>query len=254
MGGDLLQMARFFISSENIHNDVITITGNDVNHIKNVLRFKSGDRLEICDGSSNDYIVVIDSVEKDKINTKILDRIGNTNESDIEVTLFQGLPKSDKMDSIIQKNVELGIRAIYPVITDRTVVKPDQGAAAAKKLERWQRIAMEAAKQCRRGIIPRVENTLSFIEALEMSKRVSSTRIIPCLKEKNNKLRCLLTDKSIKSVSVFIGPEGGFSDEEVNMAEMNGIIPVTLGPRVLRTETAGFVVLSIIMHELGDLG
>ena len=158
------------------------------------------------------------------------------------------------MDSIIQKNVELGIRAIYPVITDRTVVKPDQGAPAAKKLERWQRIALEAAKQCQRGIIPRVENILNFKEALKLNEKTSSKRIIPCLREKNNKLRGLLADKSIKSVSVFIGPEGGFSDEEVDLAEMNGVIPVTLGPRVLRTETAGFVVLSLIMHELGDLG
>ena len=247
-------MARFFVSKENIHNDIITIIGNDVNHIKNVLRLKPGDQIDICDGSSNDYIAVIEALEKNEIKTRILDRIGNLNESEIKVMLFQGIPKSDKMDSIIQKNVELGIHSIYPVITDRTVVKMDQGASAAKKTERWQRIALEASKQCQRGIVPKIGNSLSFNEALETAVNNSELSIIPCLREKDNTVRKVIKNRYLKSVSVFIGPEGGFSDEEVDLAERSGVVPVTLGPRVLRTETAGLVVLSLIMYELGDLG
>ncbi len=247
-------MARFFVSKENIYNDIITITGNDVNHIKNVLRLKPGDQIDICDGSSNDYIAVIEALEKNEVKTKILDRIGNQNESEIKVMLFQGIPKSDKMDTIIQKNVELGIHSIYPVITDRTVVKIDRGTSAVKKTERWQRIALEAAKQCQRGIVPSVGNMLSFKEALKTAVNNSELSIIPCLREKDNTMRRVINNRSLKSVSVFIGPEGGFSDEEADLAEKSGVVPVTLGPRVLRTETAGFVVLSLIMYELGDLG
>ncbi|MDD4494419.1 MAG: RsmE family RNA methyltransferase, partial [Eubacteriales bacterium] len=171
-----------------------------------------------------------------------------------KVILFQAIPKSKKMDTIIQKNVELGIHSIIPVSTARTVVKIDSGDSGRKKSERWQRISLEAAKQCKRGIVPVIETPVAFVEALKKYKECYDIGIIPCLREKNTGLKDVLRSSTFGSIAVFIGPEGGFTDEEVDLAVEEGIIPVTLGTRVLRTETAGFAVLSAIMYELGELG
>jgi 16S rRNA (uracil1498-N3)-methyltransferase len=253
MGGDCFKMPRFFVGKSDVSCDFIDISGEDYNHIRKVLRLKSGDRITVCDGEGTDYLVEIVNFEDAAVKTRIVESIKNSTEPPVQITLFQGLPKSDKMDYIIQKAVELGICEIVPVITERTVVKTDR-KNSDKKCERWNRISMEAAKQCNRGIIPKVEFPVSFKEALDAAKG-SSLSLIPYEKETGINLREVLTNRSSKGkVSVFIGPEGGFTETEIEAALSCGIQPVTLGPRILRTETAGIAVLAILMYELGDVG
>lgn len=254
MGGDGFQMPRFFVKTSDIHSDTIDITGEDVNHIKKVLRLNINDNIIVCDGNENDYLVRIESFEKDLVKTAVIDSFKNKNEPPVDITLFQGVPKSDKMDFIIQKSIELGVKSIVPVMTERTIVRLDGRKDAENKVSRWQRIALEAAKQCNRGLIPRIELPVSFNEALSLAKELELS-IIPYEKETVGGLKNFLTNsRGVKKIGVIIGPEGGFSENEIEKAAQNGIKSVTLGPRILRTETAGLTVLSILAYELGDVG
>lgn len=252
MGGDSFQMSKFFVDESAIHGDTITITGDDVNHIRKVLRLRTGEIITVCDGKGMDYSAKIEQLESQYVSAKVVSVQESGTEPPIEVVLFQGLPKSDKMDYIIQKTIELGISKIIPVITERTVVKIDNKKDAENKRVRWQRISLEAAKQCNRGIVPVVETPVSFEKALELSKEYELC-MIPYEKERNNKLKGLVK-AGRRKIAVFIGPEGGFSQEEIERAEKQDVKPVTLGTRILRTETAGIAVLSILMYELGDVG
>ena len=254
MGGDGFKMSRFFVNSSNISGDSIIISGEDVNHIKRVLRLGIGDIITVTDGSGIDYRVEIAKLNESAIETRIIESVKNLTEPPVEIVLYQGLPKSDKMEYVIQKGVELGLRGIVPVITERTVVKLDSKKDEQKKCERWNRISMEAAKQSNRGIIPHVELPIDFKKAVIAAKDYDIS-LIPYEKEKSNGLKNIIFNKNFtKRISIFIGPEGGFTEKEVEMAVENGIHPVTLGPRILRTETAGIAVLSILMYELGDVG
>ncbi len=257
-------MSRFFVTGDavDILNGRITITGEDVKHIRNVLRSVPGDKLEISDGTGTDFNTAIELIEKDTVVVKIMDSTPNRTEPPIDITLFQGIPKADKMDYIIQKCIELGVKRIVPVMTARTVVRFDNARDAAAKAARWQRISSEAAKQCDRGIIPVVEEPVRFAEALKMAEG-SKLKLIPYEEETEGSLRFQLekvktgnNSASLQQrmqIAVFIGPEGGFTPEEVSKAVENGFKSVTLGPRILRTETAGIAVVSIIGYELGDV-
>ncbi|HHV97935.1 MAG TPA: 16S rRNA (uracil(1498)-N(3))-methyltransferase [Clostridiaceae bacterium] len=253
-------MSRFFVEKNNIYGDntgdKIIITGDDYNHIKTVLRCKVGETLILCDGEKNDFTVRIDAFEANRIITTILHKQENNTEPLASVTLFQSIAKGEKMDFIIQKCVELGVKSIVPVVTERTVVRLGDGKDKIKKRERWQRIALEAAKQCNRGIIPQVELPLMFSEVIEKANKFHLS-MIPYEREKDFTLRYVLADFKKKmlgykkaEIAIFIGPEGGFSEKEVEAGTKAGLIPITLGPRVLRTETAALAVLSIIMYEL----
>ncbi|TYQ12912.1 UNVERIFIED_CONTAM: 16S rRNA (uracil1498-N3)-methyltransferase [Acetivibrio alkalicellulosi] len=247
-------MSKFFVDKKNILAKSINITGEDVIHIKKVLRLKCGDNIIISDGAGTDYYVEIQNIQQDLVETKIISFEKNIAEPSINITLFQGLPKSDKMDLIIQKGVELGVKKIVPVITERTVVKISGAKDSIKKCERWNRISMEASKQCNRGFIPKVDGPIFFSDALKMLNG-GNLNILPYEKEKDNRLKYILNDSiKAKDIYVFIGPEGGFSQEEVEIAVKSGVNTVSLGPRILRTETAGIAVLSILMYELGDVG
>jgi len=254
-------MSRFFITKDNIFQDKIIITGEDYNHIKNVLRSRVGDHLVLCDGESKDFHVTIDAFDTNKIITTILNKQENRTESFVNITLFQGIAKGDKMDFIIQKGVELGVKCIVPVITERTVVRFEKGKDEIKKKERWQKIAFEAAKQCNRGIIPLIGAPLYLDKALDIMYKFNLS-LIPYEKEKCFTLKSVLSDlknkgsdKDIIEIAVFIGPEGGFSEKEIEAGIKAGVVPVTLGPRILRTETASLATITIIMYELeiGDI-
>jgi len=254
-------MSRFFVSPENIdlNSEIITITGEDVRHIGSVLRAVPGDVLELSDGSGTDYKAVIEQIGKDCVLTKITGAGPNRTEPPISLTLFQGIPKADKMEYIIQKCIELGVKRIVPVMTARTVVKFSNSKDAALKTVRWRRIALEAAKQCDRGIIPAVEDPVRLEKALEMGGECG-LKLIPYEEERNGSLKELLrqyggaAQTNNGGIGIIIGPEGGFEAEEVEMAARSGFQSVTLGPRILRTETAGLAVASIIMYEIGDMG
>ncbi len=196
--------------------------------------------------------------EKNYIKAKVLETRNSTAEPVIEATLFQGVPKGDKMDLIIQKSVELGITTIVPVLMARSVVKIENEKDGRKKQERWQRIAHEAAKQSGRGVVPRVLMPISFREALELAEPFD-LKLIPYEKEEAVSIKAALKqgeghrEFERKSVGIMVGPEGGIDLSEVEKAQKKGFRPVTLGKRILRTETAGFVALSCVMYEFDEM-
>jgi 16S rRNA (uracil1498-N3)-methyltransferase len=247
-------MNRFFVDSSDIYdNEIILKDKEDINHIIKVLRLNNEDEIIVCDGLGNDFKVKIEKVEKNLIKLKKIETYVNENESNIKVTLFQGIPKSAKIELVIQKATELGVTQIIPVITNRTIVKFENHRVMDNKTERWQKVAKEACKQCNRGIIPKVNSPINFNEALTLAKELDLV-ILPYEKENSKNLKSIFKyKKDIKSVGIIIGPEGGFTSEEVSFAAENNFDIVTLGSRILRTETAGLAVLSILMYELGDI-
>lgn len=244
-------MNRFFVDRGAILDNTIEITdGNDLNHINKVLRLKPGDRLEISDSKEFEYETEIINIDRDVVVLKILDKQKFAKEPQIRVTLYQGVPKSSKMDSIIQKSVELGVHAIVPVFTKRTVVTENRGFE--KKLLRWNRISQEAVKQCKRGIIPKVENSMGFFEMENRFKNDYDLILFPYEDELETTIKDVMRglDKAVQNVALIIGPEGGFSEREAAVITSAGGYSVTLGKTILRTETAGPTALAMIMYEL----
>ncbi|MBQ8877338.1 MAG: 16S rRNA (uracil(1498)-N(3))-methyltransferase [Lachnospiraceae bacterium] len=244
-------MYQFFVEPSQIQGNRITITGKDVNHIKNVLRMKAGEEISISNGvDGKDYRCGIEEL----LDEEIICSLRFIKEDGVElpsrVYLFQGLPKADKMELIIQKAVELGVHAVIPVSCKRAVVKLDEKKAKSK-IARWQQIAEAAAKQSKRGIIPEVKTVLSMKEAVTLAGQCE-VKLIPYeLAEGMEKTKEIMNSlKPGEDIAIFIGPEGGFEESEVQLAIENGIVPITLGKRILRTETAGMTVLSWIMYQL----
>lgn len=246
-------MNRFFVDDPGAFSDrSVVITGEDVNHVKNVLRLKENDELIVSDGRGRDYHCRISGITNEEVVADICDICDNFSELSTEITLFQGFPKGDKMELIIQKTVELGATRIVPVMTKRTVVKLDD-KKAKKKTERYNMIAESAAKQSGRGMIPEVTMPVSFAEAVSMAEKLDMN-IIPYEEAEGVEYsrNIIKNIKGKKSLGIFIGPEGGFAREEVEKALDAGVSAITLGHRILRTETAGMAVISIIMFELEE--
>lgn len=246
-------MHKFFVSKDNIIDNRCTIEGDDVKHIYKVLRLKEGEEVSINNCEGKEYIGKLIDINKKEVIVEILKEIELNNESNIKVHLFQGMPKSTKMDLIVQKNTELGIRSITPIITERVVVKNDSDF---KKVDRWNRIALEACKQSKRSLIPNINTPMDFGELLARLKDMDLI-VVPYENKEEYGIKKLISDlkvSDIKNIAIVIGPEGGFEEEEILKLEEAGANIVTLGPRILRTETAGFVALSLLMYELGDLG
>lgn len=246
-------MHRFFINKDSIINDEIVIKDDEVKHIKNSLRLNEDDIITVCDGEKKEYKVKISEISNDYVKGIIIDDYIIKSESNIDIVLYQGLPKSSKMDLIIQKCTELGVTKIVPVITSRTVVKISDKKKEHKKVERWTKIAKEASKQSKRGKIPNVEDIISFSEMLNNLCNEENI-IVPYENENKTGIKQILKKTKGRKINIIIGPEGGFEEEEINeLKKLNAKI-VTLGPRILRTETAGFTAITIVMYELGDLG
>ena len=245
-------MSHFFVTSDQIAADVLTIVGDDVNHMKNVLRMRSGEAFTAADENGMFYRCEIDTLEKQQITAKILWKEEGSSELSSKIYLFQGLPKSDKMELIIQKAVELGAYEIIPVATKRAIVKLD-AKKEASKLKRWQSIAEGAAKQSGRMLVPRISEVLTFGEALQMAKSLD-INVIPyeCARGMDGTREIFNSIKPGMSIGIFIGPEGGFEESEVEKAKELDVKPVTLGKRILRTETAGLTTLSILMYLLEE--
>ena len=244
-------MNRFFVDPANVKEKSILIDSKeDIKHLSKVLRLKAGDEIEISDGRQWEYTAVITEIGKDAVMADITDKQAFAREPEINVTLFQGIPKQAKMDSIVQKTVELGVAGIVPVFMDRTVTV-DKGNMG-RKVQRWQKIAAESVKQCKRGVIPEVAEPVDFDEAV--SRMAESDLIVfPYENEKKRTIKYLLRIKKAPvagNVAVIIGPEGGFSETEAEKIIAAGGEPVTLGKTILRTETAGPATLAMIMYEL----
>lgn len=245
-------MPRFFVTRSQVQEDEIVIRGNDVNHIKNVLRMHPGDEISISDGQGMDYFCRIKTMEREEIGLSIENSWKSYVELPVHLYLFQGLPKSDKMELIIQKAVELGVYEIVPVRTNRVIVKLDE-KKEEKKRARWQQIAESGAKQSGRGIVPEVKPVMRFRDALAYASGLDGM-IIPYEKAEGIKeTRKIISGlKGKKSIGIFIGPEGGFDEKEVEEAIGAGASAVTLGRRILRTETAGLAMLSVLMFEFEE--
>ncbi len=253
-------MSKFFVKTEQIENNNIIINGDDVNHIINVLRMKKGDEIQVCNQETGDnYNAQITQYTKNEVDCEIIERINKTTESNVNITLFQGLPKFEKMELIIQKNTEVGVKRIVPVIMERTVVKIDE-KVASKKLERWQKIAEIAAKQSMRDIIPNIDN---ITKLKEIDTTEYDVVLVAYENEEHNKLKDELQKLSKKiegtnsnnneenfNIAIVIGPEGGISEKEIELLAEKNAKFVSLGRRILRTETAGLVMAGNILYEL----
>ena len=249
-------MPKFFVKEEQIQENQIIILGQDVKHIKKVLRAKIGDELQICNSQNGEnFLCEIDNLEEEKIICQIKEKIQEQVESNIEVTIFQGLPKADKMEYIIQKSVELGVYDITPVEMKRCVVKLNE-KDKSKKIERWQKISEVAAKQCGRDIIPQINNIINIknicnlIQEYDMVLVAYENEEKNTLKEQLENIKKQNNSKSKVKIGIIIGPEGGLEEKDVETLKENGAKVITLGRRILRTETVALNMLSIIMYEL----
>lgn len=247
-------MPKFFVDDTCIFENKICIVGDDVNHIKNVLRLKPGNNIIVSNGKDKEFEVKITGIRDKVVETEIIRQIYQNVEPSIDITLIQGLPKSDKLELIIQKAVEIGVKKIIPIITERVIVKLDK-EKLQPKVERWQKIAEQAAKQSGRNIIPEVSKPVNYKEFLKI---IQNYELAILLYEKELKLTLrkvlMEIESKPKSVAIFVGPEGGFSEKEIELAKQYHIQLVSLGPRILRTETAGLVSAGIVLYQFGELG
>jgi len=259
-------MHRFFVSPDQLEDDKVTITGPAAHHIRDVLRLGPGASIVVLDNSGWERGVEILEVGREQVVGRVLSKTLATGEPRTKVSLFQGVLKGSHFELMLQKGTELGIVEFVPIISQRCVIASLDDVN--KRMERWQRIVQEAAEQSRRGRLPGLEPAMLFSQACERAKRTGGLSLMPWEEEKRVNLKLVFgkagkeTRKSTTpsfpskpfSVNLFIGPEGGFTFEEVILAQRYGIVPITLGPRILRAETAGLVAAAAILYELGDLG
>ena len=251
-------MSRFFIKEEQICGDLIRIEGADAHHIARVLRMKEGEELLLCDFFNTEYRTVIRTLSGDFVEAEIVEKRAGASETPFPVVLYMALPKGDKMEFIIQKMVELGVYEIIPVAMKRCVVKLDDKKAKTK-IVRWQGIAEAAAKQSKRGIVPQIHSIMTYKDALAYAADMDC-KLVPYEMEESldgaggmqGTRKMLEAIKPGEAVAVFIGPEGGFDDSEIQSAISHGMKPITLGKRILRTETAGMTVMAWIMYQLEE--
>lgn len=240
-------MTRFYVPRDSILKGIIHIRGHEAHHAKDVMRLKVGDEIVVFDGSGYEYVGVIDGMDRKDIIAKINKTIKKQVDT-FKLALAQAIPKLNKMDLIVEKSTELGVGRIIPIITARTVVEID-AVREEEKIGRWKRLAVEASKQCGRITIPEIDEIGSFEDSLSHIKDYELA-IIPCLHRSTEKLKGVLKSKVAKSVILFIGPEGDFTEDEIKAARSMGAKPVSLGKEVLRSETAAITALSVLNYEL----
>ncbi len=248
-------MRRFFTEPENISGNVANIY-EDSRHIEKVLRMKCGDEILVFDGTGFEYTARLTAIEKNLCKAEILKKEFSLSEPKTKITLFQGLPKSGKMELIVQKAVELGVMRVVPVMMERCVTKIANAAAGAEKAKRWNKVSVEAAKQCGRGLVPEVLEPVTFEKAIEMLEEIQ----LPLMpyevlghEGKCDLKNVLSRNPDATEFGILVGPEGGFSDEEAAFAMEHGIRAVGLGRRILRTETVASALIPVIMYDRGEM-
>lgn len=245
-------MHRFFISQ--LYSEEMYIEGVDARHISKVLRMQPREKLQIVSDDGVSAVAEIASIDRERVYVRCLEKLAESHEPQVKLVLAQGLTKGEKMDFIVQKAVEMGAYSVVPVAMEHSVVRLE-GAKAAKKVERWQKIAESAAKQSKRDIIPQVQPVQSMAQMLADNN--FQTKIIAYECEDKISLKAALQAAEaggIQKLLLIIGPEGGISEHELELAKAAGAVPVSLGRRILRAETAGLVAISAIFYETGDLG
>ncbi|MCQ5130810.1 16S rRNA (uracil(1498)-N(3))-methyltransferase [Butyricicoccus faecihominis] len=241
-------MPRFFVTDKP-KNGVITLTGEDAHHACRVLRLREGEAITLCDGAGTDYECEIALAKESGVQCLVLSERPSSGEPEQHITLYMALPKGDKMELIVQKSVELGVREIVPFLSAHCVSRPDK---TEKKVARWRKIALEAAKQCGRGCIPQVHEVHSVEKTIERAA-LAETRLFFYENEKHTGLRDVLSNGVGRSVSLVIGPEGGFAPSEKDAAERAGLVSVSLGTRILRCETAPIAALAAVLYAGGNM-
>ena len=241
-------MANFYITKDMIHGSLAVIDNEEARHIKNVLRMKKGDELVLCDGEGNFHEAVIAKLDEKSVEAEIIRSYTAETEPKIKITLYQGVPKNPKLETIVQKATEVGVVRVVPVDTVRAVAKIDKEA----KIDRLRKIAKEAAKQSKRAIVPEVSSVRSFKDAIDEASE-ADIKIIAYENEKEVSVKETLQKADGTSVALIIGPEGGFEEKEIEYAKSMGITSVSLGKRILRTETAGLCVSAVILYEKGEM-
>ena len=247
-------MRRFFVAPEAVQDDIVQFDAELARHMGKVLRLTAGEQVTVSTGGSTAYLVELTEFQKDAVTGRILERMENLLETAIEVVLFQGMPKGDKLELIIQKCTELGVSAVVPVETSRSVVHLDSGKAA-KKLERWQKIAQEASQQSKRVQVPTVGPYYNWKQFLQHLSEQNGLTIVFWEDEQTQSLKALLRSQAEKPqrINLVVGPEGGLSEEEVEQLRALGAVSASLGKRILRTETAGMAGISMVMYEFDEL-
>jgi len=247
---------RFFVKEENIKNDHVKISGKDYKHISKALRLEVGDKIIACTGDGYDLIVELEKFDSDSLLGKIIRKEKNKNEAFNNITIAQAIPKKRNMELVVKKTTEIGVNKIIPLTTKRTIVKL-KGKKKKKRISRWQRIAEEAAKQSQRGIIPKIEDIYTVNQLKTIRENYDLIFVLWASEQEQSftELTNVLNTNNQKDIMLLIGPEGGFNKNEIDFLkdELNAV-SLTLGPRILRTETAPIVGLSILLYEIGDLG
>ncbi|MEC8956997.1 MAG: 16S rRNA (uracil(1498)-N(3))-methyltransferase [Nitrospinota bacterium] len=243
-------MHRFFLEKKNISNDTIVIQGSDATHIRNVLRLHAGEEIEVFVGQGLLYLVRLEEVRSRSVKGKIVSSEKVDTESPLKIHLGQSLIKGNKFDVVLRKSVELGVQTITPLMTDRTILKGDND----KKIPRWKKIVEESSKQCGISGIPQISKTVSKLDAYCRQAKSSNLKLMFWEMEKERGLKDIKPINSPRSVHILIGPEGGFTLEEVETARSYGFQTLGLGPRIFRAETAPLVVLSLLQSRWGDIG
>jgi 16S rRNA (uracil1498-N3)-methyltransferase len=245
-------MHRFFITPDQIAHLIVRFDDDQAHQLRRVLRLRPGDRVLALDGAGLQYEVVLEEVSNSRVTGLIAGKTAAVGEPGTRLTLFQSLVKREKFEWVLQKGTELGVADFCPVITRRTLVR-DEEDVKPEKLDRWRRIIKEAAEQSGRGLLPRLTAPIPF-EAAAPETLLNDRALIAWEMEAQRTIRNALAERDgPQEIALFIGPEGGFEQQEVDEAMWYGAIPVTLGPRTLRTETAAIVAVSLVMHELGEM-
>ena len=247
-------MRRFFVAPEAVQDDIVRFDAELARHMGKALRLTAGEQVTVSAGDGTAYLVELTEFQKDAVTGRILERMDNLQETAIEVVLYQGMPKGDKLELIIQKCTELGVSGVVPVETSRSVVHLDSGKAA-KKLERWQKIAQEASQQSKRVQVPTVGPYYNWKQFLQHLSEQNGLTIVFWEDEQTQSLKALLRSQAEKPqrINLVVGPEGGLSEEEVEQLRALGAVSASLGKRILRTETAGMAGLSMVMYEFDEL-
>lgn len=244
-------MPRFFI--ENVSGDFITISGDEANHIIKSLRMKVGENVTVCGGQGIDFICEIAEISDGCVQLKVTDKVPTDSEPSVKITLYQGYPKGDKLELIIEKSIELGVTEIVPVLMRRSVSRPD-AKSAAKKHERHQKQALSAAKQCGRGIIPQVSEMINFNQMVtRLAKHQAVIFFYECGGESLSSVIGKIATDNLSDIAIVIGPEGGFDLSEAEALKNSGAVTATLGKRILRTETAPIAAIAAIMYATGNM-
>ena len=243
-------MSRFYAPKENVKGDLIHIDGQEARHILNVMRLKESDSVIVFDGSGREYKGFIKEAGLKSLTVKVISTKEPTGEELAKITLVQAMPKKDKMDYIVEKATELGVSCIIPAVTERTVVRLDEDKAN-KRVERWARLAKEAAKQCGRTDVPRVENVQKFYNIIDKVNEYDLA-LMACLSDDTVSIKEAIADFEKGKIIVFIGPEGDFTPDEITMAKDTSCRYVSLGKRILKSDTAGIFLLSVLNHEISQ--